>query len=385
MPLSRRALLGASLAALPYAQGLRAQNATDGRVSEAFSGLIVREEEPLNLESPPSALQSLMTPNELFYIRNHFPEPVIDATSWRLTIEGAVERPREMPLADLMALPPRTQHALLECAGNGRVFLVPKEPGAQWQVGAVGQAEWVGVPLTTLLERVGVTSSAVDVIFEGADHGEIKDEPKSPGDIPFARAIPLAKAQSGDVLLAYKMNGADLSPSHGFPLRVIVRGWYGMASVKWLRRIVVTAHPFDGFFQSLHYSHWERPHGVPSLTPITEMPVKSIIVQPSVNGIIRAGTPYTVRGKAWSGAGTISGVDVSLDNGASWAPARLTTAATPFSWRTWEYDWSRPAVGRHQLMARATDSQGQVQPMARDKDRRTYEITHVIPTPVMAR
>lgn len=350
------------------------------------AGLIVRERDPINLETPSARLQDFVTRSEEFYIRNHFAEPELDKSTWRLRIEGAVEHPGEFTYSQLLSIPPRTQTSLLECAGNGRVFLVPKEEGAQWQVGAVGNAQWTGVPLAAMLERVRVKANAVDVVFEGADHGQITNAPKSPGDIHFSRSLPIAKAKSGDVMLAYMMNGAELSKSHGFPVRVIVPGWYGMASVKWLARLIVTDQPFDGFFQSLHYSHWERLHGIPTLTPVTELQVKSAIMQPSVNGVVPAGVPCRIRGMAWTGdAATITRVEVSLDAGKTWTDGRLTTPPVQFAWRPWEHEWSSPASGTHVLMCRATDSRGRTQPLRRDASRRSYEISHVIGTPVEVR
>ena len=348
------------------------------------SGLILREKEPLNLESPQSALREWITPADQFYVRNHFAEPHLKRSTWRLRVEGAVRKPASFSYRDLTTMASQSQVSVIECAGNGRVFLAPKEEGAQWQSGAAGNAEFTGVPLTAVLKRVGMLSTAVDVMFEGADHGEIEDEPASPGDIHFARSVPVSTARAGDVLLAYKMNGADLTGSHGFPVRVVVPGWYGMASVKWLKRIVVTDKPFDGFFQSLQYSHWERMNGTPTLIPVTELQVKSIVIDPEMGSIIPAGKTYTVRGQAWTGAGTIVRVEVSVDGGKKWATARLTSAASQYAWRTWEFDW-KPTAGECSVMVRATDSQKRTQPMHRDKDRRSYEINHVVPTAVVVR
>lgn len=352
------------------------------------AGLILRENEPLNLESPKSALREWITPSDQFYVRNHFAEPDLERSTWRLSVEGAVEQPGTFSYRELTAMASQSQVSVIECAGNGRVFLVPKEEGAQWQSGAAGNAEFTGVPLTALLARVGILASAVDVIFEGADHGEIEGEPASPGDIHFARSVPIATARAGNVLLACRMNGADLTRSHGFPVRVVVPGWYGMASVKWLTRIVVTDKPFNGFFQSLHYSRWERMHGTPTLIPVTEMQVKSIIIDPGMGSIIPTGETYTVRGQAWTGEGSVTRVEVSVDAGMTWAMARLTSPASQHTWRSWEFDWlpaAVPAAAECSVMARATDSQGRTQPMARDKDRRSYEINHVVPTAVVVR
>lgn len=254
--------------------------------------MIIREKEPENLESPASVLHTFITPTNQFYIRNHFKQPDLTADTWKLKVEGAVDYPLEIGYRDLISMPSRTQVSMLECAGNGRVFLIPKEDGAQWQSGAVGNAEWTGVPLSAVLEKAGVKSNAVDVMFEGADQGEIKEDPKSPGEIHFARSLPMGKARGGSVLLAYKMNGADLSASHGFPVRAIVPGWYGMASIKWLARIVVTDKPFQGFFQTLQYSHWERPNNTPTLMPVTETRVKTSVVAPMLDEVVPLNAGY---------------------------------------------------------------------------------------------
>lgn len=352
--------------------------------SVANEELIVHEKEPANLESPPFLLQSFITPSEQFFVRSHFKRPDISVESWKLKIEGAVDRTLELGYSDLAGMPSRTQISMLECAGNGRAFLIPKEQGTQWKLGAVGNAEWTGVPLNAVLERAGLKSTAVDILFEGADFGEIEEEPRSPGEIHFARSIPLPRARIGDVLLASKMNGADLPPAHGFPLRAIVPGWYGMASVKWLSRIAVTDKPFDGFFQSFEYARWERPNGTPTLVPLTEFQVKTVILVPSQGEVVSRNVPYIIRGMAWAGESEIAQVEVSTDGGEGWTTAKLTGSAMRHTWRAWEHDW-HPAPGRHTLMARGTDTEGRAQPMQRDKDRRSYEISHVIPIVIMVR
>jgi DMSO/TMAO reductase YedYZ molybdopterin-dependent catalytic subunit len=333
--------------------------------------MIPREAEPPNLETPPAALSSPLTPTARFYVRNHFPTPAIDAKAWRLTVEGAVERPLALSAEELRQLPRVTRRLTMECAGNGRVFLVPKVRGVNWANGAVGTADWAGVSLAAVLERVGVKQSAVEVILEGADVGTVNDDPKSPGPIAFARSLPLAKARRPEVLLADTMNGEPLTPEHGSPLRAVVGGWYGMASVKWLTRIVVTDKPFQGFWQTLDYSEFTRPDGVPTMGPITGMRVKAVILatQPVIHGV------------AWAGESAVAKVDVSTDGGATWSAARLLAEPRPFDWVHWEFKWS-PAPGRYRVVARATDAAGRTQPDRRDPDRRTYQINHLVPVTV---
>ncbi len=284
-------------AALPFLSPLGAgrvagaepESPTHPADAPAFPGLISREEEPQNLEFPFPTLDSFLTPNPRFYVRNHFAAPKLEARDWRLKVEGAVEHPLELTYDELLKMAPRTQTALLECAGNGRVFLTPKASGVAWELGAASNAEWAGVPLASVLDKAGVRGAAVEVILEGADAGEIKDEPKSPGKISFARSLPLEKARKPEVLLAHKMNGEDLPAAHGFPVRALVPGWYGMASVKWLTRIVVTDRPFQGYFQSLSYTSFERVNGLPSMVPVTELEVKAEVARPMRGEVVQAG------------------------------------------------------------------------------------------------
>ena len=220
-------------------------------------GRIVRSESPLNLEMPFSTVDSFITPTKSFYVRTHFPIPTIDRDAWWLHVDGEVEKPFAIDYEELMTLESVTTPATLECAGNNRSFLEPKVKRVQWGLGAVGTAEWTGVPLSVLLDRATLKPNAWEVVLEGADGGMLEDPKSPPGELKFARSIPLEKARR-DVLLAYKMNGEDLLPEHGFPVRAIVPGWYAMASVKWLQRIIVTDRPFTGYYQTLDYAYWQR-------------------------------------------------------------------------------------------------------------------------------
>jgi DMSO/TMAO reductase YedYZ molybdopterin-dependent catalytic subunit len=350
----------------------------------AAPGRITRMQSPTNLETNFAGLNGFITPNDTFYVRNHFSQPKTLAANWRLKVEGAVEKPLDLSLDDLKKLGEKKRPLLLECAGNGRVFLTPAAKGVAWQQGAVGNAEWTGIALDDVLERAGVKPSAMEVVLEGADSGVIADPP-SPGAIPFARSLPLEKARKPEVLLAWGMNGQDLPPEHGAPLRAVVGGWYGMASIKWLQRILVVEQPFQGFFQSLEYTYFRREHGLPSLTAITSIPVKSQIARPSQDEVVDAGKPCKIIGAAWAGEAEVKKVEVSVDGGKTWAEAALTGESVPFCWRLWEYEWREPIKGRATLMARATDSCGQSQPLKRDSEHRSYMITHVVPVEVDVR
>lgn len=353
---------------------------------ETFPGPITRQQEPLNLEFPFAALDSFITPTERFFTRCHFPIPKLDANTWKLKVEGAVERPLELTYAELRNLPARKLVALLECAGNSRIFLTPPARGVGWELGAVSNAEWTGVPLAAILEKAGVKNSAVEVVLEGADKGTVRTDPQSPGEIHFGRSLPLARARHPDTLLALQMNGADLPAAHGFPVRALVPGWYGMASIKWLTRIVVTDRPFQGFFQTFDYSYFERRDGLPTMAPITVQQVKSEIARPAPHEVLAANQPYRVHGAAWAGEPAIAKVDVSTDAGKTWAEARLLGDPVRYAWRLWEYPWRTPAqAGKHTLMARATDVNGRTQPLRHDDDRRNYLIHHVLPMAVEVR
>lgn len=359
------------------------------RAAPAFAGLIVRQDEPSNLEYPFATLDRFITPVERFYVRNHFPMPRIDLPAWRLRVEGAVERELTLTLDELRRLPSRTTTALLECAGNNRVYLAPRAAGVQWALGAVGNAEWTGVPLAAVLDRAGVRGAAVEVILEGADSGATADFPppfRTPGRVQFARSLPLAKARQADVLLAYRMNGADLTAAHGQPLRAIVPGWYGMASVKWLTRLVVTDRPFRGYFHTLDYAYFERRHGQPTLETVTELQVKAQIARPYAGEVIAAGRPFRVFGAAWTGESEVDRVDVSTDDGRTWNAARLLDRPVAHAWRLWEYEWRVPAAtGRYVLKARAHDRRGRTQAAERDLGRRSWMISHVLPITVAVR
>jgi DMSO/TMAO reductase YedYZ molybdopterin-dependent catalytic subunit len=346
-------------------------------------GKIVLSEEPLVLETPLGQLGDFITPAKSFYVRTHFPIPKIDKSKWRLRIEGEVEEPFEINFDELAKLESKTIPAMLECAGNSRSFLEPKVKGVQWRVGGVGNAEWTGVPLSIFLDRAGVKSAAREIILEGADRGKLED-PKSPrGEMNFARSIPLEKAR--DVLLAYKMNGEEIPQEHGFPVRAIVPGWYAVASIKWLQRIVVTDKPFNGYYQTLDYAFWKRRGDNAELTAISEMQVKAAIFDPGEGETVPINSNVPVRGAAWS-ASEIAKVEVSTDGGSTWATAKLIGESKPNAWRLWEYDWKTPAQsGKATLIARATDSKGVTQPVERDPDRGTYLINHLLPVEVEVR
>jgi DMSO/TMAO reductase YedYZ molybdopterin-dependent catalytic subunit len=345
-------------------------------------GRIVRCESPLNLEMPFSSLDSFLTPTKSFYVRTHFPIPAIDRDAWWLQVEGEVEKAFAINYEQLMTFESVTAPVTLECAGNNRSFLEPKVKGVQWHLGAVGTAEWTGVRLSTLLDRASPKPNACEVILEGADCGMLEEPKSPPGELTFARSIPLEKARR-DVLLAHKMNGDDLPPEHGFPVRAIVPGWYAMASVKWLQRIIVTDRPFTGYYQTIDYAYWDNRDEMAELKPLTEMQVKAEIARPAEDEIVPAKSSVCVRGGAWACDAEITKVELSTDGGATWSDTKLLGESKPNAWRFWEFDWQTPSQpGKQTLIARATDSLGRTQPVMRDHDRGTYMINHLLPIEV---
>jgi DMSO/TMAO reductase YedYZ molybdopterin-dependent catalytic subunit len=349
----------------------------------SFPGLITREREPMNLEFPFPTLDGLLTPTHRFFVRSHFPIPQLDTDTWQLTMDGEVAQTLTISYEELRQLPARTVVATLECAGNGRSRLVPKAKGLLWEQGAVGTAEWTGVPLSVLLERAGAIAGAIEVILEGADQGEVIDEPRSPGVVRFVRSLPIAKARQPEVLIAYQMNGKALTREHGYPVRAIIPGWYGMASVKWLTRITLSARPYHGYWQTLEYAYWQRHGELTTLTPVTEMLVKAEIARPALHERVASGRPYRIHGAAWSGDSPVTRVDISTDGGQTYQVADLLDQSLPFAWRLWEYTWPvPPQPGRYQLIARATDARGQTQLTQHAPDRRTYMVNALAPVEV---
>ncbi len=333
---------------------------------------------PENSETPLASIRGWVTPNRLFFVRNHFEQPALDLADFRLRVEGLVERPLDLSWADLIALPERSLFATVECAGNGRSFLQTPVPGVQWGAGAIGHAEWTGVPLALVLERAGIRPGAIEVLCEGADTGTEADHP---APMSFARSLPLRKALHPDTLLAYRMNGEPLGRSHGFPLRLFVPGWYGVASVKWLRRIEVLDHRFRGYYQSTKYTIRQRSGRGEESVVIGPMEVKSEILRPHSGEELGPGG-NRVFGVAWAGEEAVATVEVSTDGGASWGLARLIGPQAPYCWSLWEYPWEVATLGEYMLLARATSASGERQPVAHDPLCGGYLIRHTRPTVV---
>jgi len=310
------------------------------------SELTVVSPAPFNAETRLETQDGIVTPAGRHYVRNHFAVPAHGGT---IRIDGNVARPLTIRVADLWPQATTTDLVTLECAGNGRASLVPPAPGEQWGIGAVGTAEWTGLPLADLLAEAVPLPDTAELVFAGADEGLVGAVGRV---MSFERSMPIAEA--GRALVILGMNGKPITPNHGAPVRLLVPGRYGMASVKWLSRITAVREPFRGFFQVDRYVV----DGVP-LGPIAP---RAVIASPAAGvSLPRAAT--TIRGYAWSGHGSITRVDVSTDSGATWAEATLGPEAARSAWREWQLPWHPADPGEHTLLATATDATGARQPL----------------------
>jgi DMSO/TMAO reductase YedYZ molybdopterin-dependent catalytic subunit len=326
--------------------------------------VLVREA-PLNTEAPLRALRSVYTPTNAFYVRSHFAIPALRRQSWRLRVEGAVERPLELTFDALKGLPARTVSATLECAGNDLIGLSPPPEGEPWGSGAVSTGVWHGPSLRDVLRGAGIGVRTMELLFEGADRGRLSG---SGQELPFARSLPVRKALDPGTLLAYELNGEPLSPEHGGPVRLVVPGWYGVASVKWLVRARALERPFTGYFQTERYI-LDRP-GRDGRVPIRTMRVKSLITYPTPGAVLRPGR-HVIAGVAWSGEAPIARVEVGADDG-QWGRASLVGQGERYAWRRWKLEWDVTRPGRHVLRARAADERGNVQPDVPEWNRLGY-------------
>lgn len=313
-------------------------------------------DQPLNAETPLPDLAGGTVPAESFYVRCNFPIPHGDADAWRLDVAGSVHHPRSWRMAELRGLPHVERTITLECAGNGRTLMTPTPPGTPWGLGAVGFARFGGVRLTDVLAASGVRASAVAIVCTGADHGSV--EPDG-GQIAYEYDLDIPTATADGPMLAWAMDGNPLLPEHGFPLRLVVPGQYGMRSVKWLTRITATDHPFEGHFPRRYRYRGER--GMPDGTRVGPMRVRSLITRPSDGEQMPPG-PIEVRGIAWSGDGHIE--SVHLQAGGVWMPARLHRQADAAAPVTWSLEWMPPSAGQHVMAVRAADAAGNRQPEA---------------------
>ncbi|MCI0389754.1 MAG: sulfite oxidase [Acidobacteria bacterium] len=350
--------LGAGLAlSRMFPESAFAQNVIKGK-----ERLIVRSLRPEDLETPVSLLNTWITPNDLFYVRHHSYAAKVNADEWKLTVDGEVQTPLTLTLDDLKKMPKHTVTVTLECAGNGRAFFDPPVAGIQWERGAVGTARFSGARLADVLKKAGVKATGQYVVMNGAD--------KPVGKMPdFIRNAPMKKALDADTILAYEMNGEPLPILHGFPLRAVLPGWEGAYSVKWLTNLEVIDKEHEGFFVKTAYRFPNRrvapgeAVAPQDMIPLTGLVVKSFINSP-LDGATVAPGKVRVGGFAWAGESNISKVDVSMDNGSSWFPAKLGKERERYAWQSFEYEFNINQPGSYLLMSRATDDKGNVQPVA---------------------
>ncbi len=310
---------------------------------------------------PLEALAYPVTPVGLHYLLIHYDIPRVSADDWRLVVDGEVERPLTLSLEELRARPSAAVAATMECAGNGRASLSPNVESQPWLNEAVGTGLWRGVRLRDVLDDAGVRDGAEEVLFTGLDRGVEEEVAQN-----YERSLPLAEALRDEVLLAYELNGVALPPQHGFPLRLLVPGWYGMTSVKWLGRITVLDLPFEGFQMAKRYRR-QLDEDDPG-TPYTRMSPRALAVPPGIPDFhsrerhLGSGT-CVLRGRAWSGWAPIAAVDVSVDGGKTWAAAEIERDVdSPWAWCAWSFEWDA-SPGRHELCFRARDEAGNEQPL----------------------
>lgn len=327
------------------------------------SKLIVRSPRPLNLEAPLAELSGELTPYEAFYVRNNYDGPEMDPAQYALKVDGEVDNPLTLRLDDLRSMAQIAQTITLECAGNGRGFYTPKASGLQWENGAVGNAVWRGVRLADVLRLARPRPTARHVVPDG------NDAPPTPQAPDFIRSHPIWKAMEPHTMIALEMNGRPVPHLHGGPARLLVPGWVGSASLKWLTRLTLADKEWGGPFMQRSYRspRAEDPRQTYSLQSLE---CKSLIIRP-LDGMQVAAGPQTVFGYAWAGEGTIGAVDVSTDGGKSWVSAKLTGDEHRYAWRRWEFAWDAKSDAQT-LMARASDSLGRVQPSSRPRDPQGY-------------
>jgi DMSO/TMAO reductase YedYZ molybdopterin-dependent catalytic subunit len=353
----------------------------EDRLQRARSALTMIHQMPFNAEAPPEALTGDLTPTAQHYVRSNFALPDHDGS---LEIGGAVDRPTTLTLDDLRAMPSVDRAVTLECAGNGRLETRPLPAGEPWGAYAVSTAMWTGARLSDVLALARPRQTGVEVRFEGADSGSYLLHPvlaqTVQGDLTFVRSLLLEHATdpAAEILIAYEMNGEPLGADHGAPFRLIVPHWFAVASVKWLKRIDVLEQPFEGEFQTGHYVYeWpDRPH-----ERVTTMRVRARITDPAPGATLAPGT-YVIRGKAWSGTGPVTNVDLSFTGEGTWNAAVVESPKGPHQWQDWAYEWEVALPGRYSVRARATDAAGNVQPEVPPWNRLGYgnnaiEVSHV--------
>ena len=328
----------------------------------ASADLFYKEEIQLALRNRGMPLEGLrydVTPTGMHYLLIHFDIPHVEEDAWTLEIGGLVNSPATLDMDAVRARPQVSLPVTMECAGNGRALMEPRAISQPWLLEAIGAADWTGAPLRPILEEAGVSDDAVEILFTGVDQGVQGGELQY-----YQRSLTVEQAMRDEVILAYGMNGAPLQPQHGYPLRLLVPGWYGMTSVKWLTRIEAIAEPFDGYQQMRTYRYTQSAED--DGDPVDLIRVRSLMVPPGVpdfltrTRLVQAGT-HTVSGRAWAGRLRVARVEFSPDDGVTWTAARLGDSLGEYAWRSWSVEWNA-IPGEHILRVRATDESGNTQP-----------------------
>ena len=311
---------------------------------------------------PLEALRWDVTPIGLHYLLTHYDIPDVDPATWRLEVGGLVERPLSLSLDDLRARRAVELAVTMECAGNGRAHVEPHVVSQPWLLEAVGTARWRGVPVAAVLDEAGVSEDVIEAVFTGLDRGLEGGEEQA-----YERSLAVGELTGSDALLAYEVNGVPLPPQHGFPLRLVVPGWYGMTSVKWLSRITLVDEPFAGYQQ--RHSYRVRQEEDEAGVPITSIAPRALMTPPGIPDfltrarVVEAGV-CELSGRAWSGRAEVEAVDVSVDGGETWAPAEVGPAALGrYAWQAWTFVWEA-TPGEYELCCRARDAAGNEQPLA---------------------
>jgi len=332
---------------------------------------------------PLEALRYPITPVGLHYLLVHYDIPAVDPATWRLELGGAFARPLSLSLADLRAMTAVTRPVTIECAGNGRALLAPRPLSQPWLTEAAGTGEWTGVPLRAVLEQAGPGDDVVELLFTGLDRGI-----EGGVEQAYARSLPRAEALGDDALLAYELNGEPLPAQHGFPLRLVIAGWYGMAHVKWLGAITALTEPFQGYQQAVGYRLYDAEGAAGA--PVTRMLPRSLTIPPGIpdfmtrERFVDAGR-CRLEGRAWSGWGMVERVEVSVDGGGTWEDAQLAEPLGERAWRGWAYDWDASVPGRYVISSRATDAAGYAQPVEAPWNLKGYANNEVERVPVTVR
>ena len=332
---------------------------------------------------PLEALRHPVTPVGLHYLLVHYDIPAVDPDGWRLEVGGDVGQALSLSLAELKAMPSLTRPVTMECAGNGRALLAPRPLSQPWLTEAIGTGEWTGVPLAAVLARAGLGDDAVEVLFTGLDRGI-----EGGVDQRYERSLPVADALGDDALLAYALNGEPLPAQHGFPLRLVMAGWYGMAHVKWLGEITALTEPFEGYQQAVGYRLYDAA-GVAG-APVTRMLPRSLTIPPGIPDFLTRERfldpgPCLLEGRAWSGWAAVERVEVSVDGGATWEDAELGDPVGERAWCGWSHRWDAQVPGSYVISSRATDADGNAQPLEQPWNLKGYANNELERIPVTVR